>query len=53
MTSVLRERSVEVRYLRFPDEGHGVRKLANHIIAYRIADFLERTLAECLRALRG
>jgi dipeptidyl aminopeptidase/acylaminoacyl peptidase len=43
----LRERSVEVQYLRFPDEGHGVRKLPNRMIAYRrIADFLERTLAE-------
>jgi dipeptidyl aminopeptidase/acylaminoacyl peptidase len=35
----------EVEYLRFPDEGHGIRKLANRIIAYRrIAAFLERTL---------
>jgi dipeptidyl aminopeptidase/acylaminoacyl peptidase len=42
----LRERGVEVQYLRFPDEGHGVRKLPNRIIAYRrIAEFLERTLA--------
>jgi dipeptidyl aminopeptidase/acylaminoacyl peptidase len=43
----LRERSVQVQYLRFPDEGHGVRKLSNQLIAYRrIADFLERTLAQ-------
>jgi len=35
----------EVEYLRFPDEGHGIRKLSNRIIAYRrIAAFLERTL---------
>jgi dipeptidyl aminopeptidase/acylaminoacyl peptidase len=35
----------DVEYLRFPDEGHGVRKLPNRIIAYRrIAAFLERTL---------
>lgn len=35
----------EVEYLRFPDEGHGIRKLANRIIAYRrVAAFLERTL---------
>jgi dipeptidyl aminopeptidase/acylaminoacyl peptidase len=45
--AALRERGVEVQYLRFPDEGHGVRKLSNQIIAYRrIAEFLERTLAE-------
>jgi dipeptidyl aminopeptidase/acylaminoacyl peptidase len=45
--SALRERDVEVQYLRFPDEGHGVRKLPNRVITYRrIADFLERTLAE-------
>jgi len=35
----------EVEYLRFPDEGHGIRRLDNRIIAYRrIADFLERRL---------
>lgn len=35
----------EVEYLRFPDEGHGIRRLTNRIIAYRrIAAFLERTL---------
>lgn len=42
----IRERGGEVQYLRFPDEGHGIRKLENRIIAYRrIAEFLERTLA--------
>jgi dipeptidyl aminopeptidase/acylaminoacyl peptidase len=41
----IRERGGEVEYLRFPDEGHGIRKLSNRIIAYRrIADFLERHL---------
>jgi len=41
----IREIGGEVEYLRFPDEGHGIRKLANRIIAYRrIAAFLERTL---------
>ncbi|HET6204943.1 MAG TPA: S9 family peptidase [Planctomycetota bacterium] len=41
----IRENGGEVEYLRFPDEGHGIRKLPNRIIAYRrIAAFLERTL---------
>ena len=41
----IREHGGEVEYLRFPDEGHGIRKLANRIIAFRrIAAFLERTL---------
>lgn len=41
----IRERGGEVEYLRFPDEGHGIRKLDNRLIAYRrIADFLERRL---------
>jgi dipeptidyl aminopeptidase/acylaminoacyl peptidase len=41
----IRERNGEVEYLRFPDEGHGVRKLANRVILYRrVAAFLERTL---------
>jgi dipeptidyl aminopeptidase/acylaminoacyl peptidase len=41
----IRENGGVVEYLRFPDEGHGIRKLANRIIAYRrIAAFLERTL---------
>lgn len=42
----IRERGGEVEYLRFPDEGHGIRQLENRIIAYRrIAEFLERHLA--------
>ena len=41
----IRERGGEVEYLRCPDEGHGIRKLSNRIIAYRrVAAFLERTL---------
>ncbi len=41
----IRERGGEVEYLRFPDEGHGIRQLSNRIIAYRrIAQFLERAL---------
>ncbi len=41
----VRENGGEVEYLRFPDEGHGIRKLENRLIAYRrIADFLERKL---------
>ena len=32
-------------YLRFPDEGHGIRKMDNRITAYvRVAEFLERHL---------
>jgi dipeptidyl aminopeptidase/acylaminoacyl peptidase len=41
----VRERGGRVEYLRFPDEGHGIRKLDNRVIAYRrIASFLEREL---------
>ena len=41
----VRERGGEVEYLRFPDEGHGVRKLENRVILYRrVASFLERHL---------
>ncbi|HEV3468390.1 MAG TPA: S9 family peptidase [Pyrinomonadaceae bacterium] len=41
----IRERGGEVEYLRFPDEGHGIRRLSNRVIAYRrVARFLERTL---------
>ena len=43
--AALRRRGVPVEYLRFPDEGHGIRRVANRIIAYRrIAAFLERAL---------
>jgi dipeptidyl aminopeptidase/acylaminoacyl peptidase len=42
----IREHGGEVEYLRFPDEGHGIRKLGNRITAYRrVAAFLERTLS--------
>jgi dipeptidyl aminopeptidase/acylaminoacyl peptidase len=42
----VRQRGGTVEYLRFPDEGHGVRKLANRVTAYRrVAAFLEKALA--------
>lgn len=45
LVAAIRSRRGDVEYLRFPDEGHGIRKLSNRIIAYRrIATFLERTL---------
>lgn len=41
----IRQHGGEVEYLRFPDEGHGIRKLANRVAAFRrVAAFLERTL---------
>jgi dipeptidyl aminopeptidase/acylaminoacyl peptidase len=41
----IREQGGTVEYLRFPDEGHGIRRLSNQLIAWRrIAGFLERTL---------
>jgi dipeptidyl aminopeptidase/acylaminoacyl peptidase len=41
----VRQHGGEVEYLRFPDEGHGVRKLPNRVAAYRrVAAFLERVL---------
>jgi dipeptidyl aminopeptidase/acylaminoacyl peptidase len=45
LVAAIRKHGGDVEYLRFPDEGHGIRKLSNRIIAYRrIARFLERTL---------
>jgi dipeptidyl aminopeptidase/acylaminoacyl peptidase len=45
LVSAIRQRGGEVEYLRFPDEGHGIRKLTNRIVAFRrIARFLDRTL---------
>lgn len=45
----IRERGGEVAYLRFPDEGHGIRKMDNRITAYvRVAEFLERHLEKHL-----
>ncbi|HWM93974.1 MAG TPA: S9 family peptidase [Thermoanaerobaculia bacterium] len=42
----VRQNGGTVEYLRFPDEGHGLRKLANRVTAYRrVAAFLERTLS--------
>ena len=35
----------DVEYLRFPDEGHGIRRLSNRVTAYRrVVRFLQRTL---------
>lgn len=45
LVTAVRAEEVEVRYLRFADEGHGLRKLGNRITAYReIADFLDEKL---------
>ncbi len=42
LVRAIRAANGEVTYLRFPDEGHGISKLANRIHAYRrIAAFLE------------
>lgn len=48
----VRERGGDVEYMRWPDEGHSIRKLSNRVTAYRrVAAFLARTLgpgvAEC------
>lgn len=41
----IRKNGGEVEYLRFPDEGHGIRKINNRIIAFvRVAEFLEQKL---------
>jgi dipeptidyl aminopeptidase/acylaminoacyl peptidase len=41
----VRQNGGTVEYLRFSDEGHNLRKLANRVTAYRrVAAFLERTL---------
>ena len=43
----IRERGGDVEYLRFPDEGHGIRRLSNRVTAYRrVVRFLERTLGK-------
>jgi dipeptidyl aminopeptidase/acylaminoacyl peptidase len=45
IVAALRARSRPVEYLRFDDEGHGLVRLANKLVAYpRIAAFLERWL---------
>lgn len=41
----IRSNGGEVAYLRFPDEGHSIRKMKNRITAYvRVAEFLEKNL---------
>ena len=45
MVEAIRANGVEVLYLRWPDEGHSIRKLGNRVAAYRtIAAFLEDKL---------
>jgi dipeptidyl aminopeptidase/acylaminoacyl peptidase len=42
IVSALRARNVAVEYLRFEDEGHGLNKRANQVVAYpAIARFLD------------
>ncbi len=46
MVAALRERNHPVEYLRFEDEGHGIVKLPNRIVAYgAIGDFLDKYLS--------
>lgn len=50
----IRERGGKVEYLRWPDEGHSIRKLSNRVTAYRrVAGFLERTLGRGVAACGG
>jgi dipeptidyl aminopeptidase/acylaminoacyl peptidase len=50
----IRERGGQVEYLRWPDEGHSIRKLSNRVNAYRrVARFLERTLGRGAAACGG
>jgi dipeptidyl aminopeptidase/acylaminoacyl peptidase len=45
MVEQLRARSHPVEYLLFPDEGHGIVKLSNRIVAYTaVGEFLDRYL---------
>lgn len=45
IVKAVREAGNDVTYLRFPDEGHSIRKRANRVTAYRtLADFLTRHL---------
>ncbi len=45
LVSAVRENGVDVTYLRFPDEGHQIRKLGNRAAYYTaLAQFLESTL---------
>lgn len=45
IVQTVRENGGEVRYMRFPDEGHGLRKQANRVAYYReVARFLDEHL---------
>ncbi|HXE61278.1 MAG TPA: S9 family peptidase [Gemmatimonadaceae bacterium] len=45
LVAAVRARGGSVEYLRFPDEGHGIRKTSNRVLAYRrIAAFLTHAL---------
>ncbi|QBD82213.1 S9 family peptidase [Ktedonosporobacter rubrisoli] len=47
IVSALHQRNVPVEYLRFEDEGHGLIKRANRLVAYpAIANFLAKYLGE-------
>ncbi len=47
MVLALRERGIPAEYLRFPNEGHSVRRLENRVELYRrVAAFLEQHLAD-------
>ena len=47
LVGTIRKSGGKVEYLRFPDEGHGFRKLSNQIIAFRrVAAFLEEHLGD-------
>ena len=49
IVSAIRKAGHPVTYLRFPDEGHSIRKLENRVVFYRaVADFLETNLAQSL-----
>jgi len=46
LVAALKERDIEVEFLVFPDEGHGIVKLANKQVAYpAIVAFLERHMS--------
>jgi dipeptidyl aminopeptidase/acylaminoacyl peptidase len=46
MVKALRDKNIAVTYLRFPDEGHSIAKLANRITFYQqVAAFLKQHLA--------
>ncbi|TDF35055.1 S9 family peptidase [Alteromonadaceae bacterium M269] len=45
MVKALRDKNIPVTYLRFPDEGHSIRKLENRVTFFRqLAEFLEKHL---------